>query len=44
VPAVTALMQAGARPDTSDSFWWTNLFVKLADGDEAALTELVVAG
>jgi hypothetical protein len=40
---VTALMQAGARPDTSDSFWWTNLFVKLADGDEAALTELVAA-
>jgi ankyrin repeat protein len=43
VSAVTALVQAGARPDASDSFWWTNLFVKLADGDEAAVTELVAA-
>ena len=43
VPAVTALVQAGARPDASDSLWWTTLFVKLALGDEEAVTELVAA-
>ena len=43
VPAVTALVQAGARPDASDSVWWTTLFVKLAFGDDEAVTELVAA-
>jgi hypothetical protein len=43
VPAVTALVQAGACPYASDAFWWTRLFVGAVSGDEAAVTELVVA-
>jgi ankyrin repeat protein len=43
VPAVTALVQAGACPYTSDSVWWTKLFVDAVNGDEAAVTELVAA-
>jgi ankyrin repeat protein len=43
VPAVTALVQAGACPYASDSFWWTRLFVDAVNGDEAAVTELVAA-
>jgi hypothetical protein len=40
---VTALVQAGVRPDASDPVWWTSLFVKLAFGDEEVVTELVAA-
>jgi ankyrin repeat protein len=43
VPAVTALVQAGACPYASDSVWWTRLFVGAVMGDEAAVTELVAA-
>jgi cytohesin len=43
VPAVTALVQAGACPDASDSVWWTRLFVGAVTGIEAAVTELVAA-
>jgi ankyrin repeat protein len=43
VPAVTALMQAGACPYASDSVWWTRLIVDAVMGDEEALTELVAA-
>jgi ankyrin repeat protein len=41
--AVTALVQAGARPEASDGEWWTTLLVGAVTGDEAALTELVAA-
>ena len=40
---MTALVQAGACPYTSDSVWWTKLFVDAVNGDEAAVTELVAA-
>jgi ankyrin repeat protein len=43
VQAVTALVQAGACPHTSDSVWWTKLFVDAVNGDEVAVTELVAA-
>ena len=43
VPAVTALMEAGACPYASDSVWWTRLFVDAVMGDEEAVTELVAA-
>jgi len=41
--AVTALVQAGARPDASDGEWWTSLFVGALTGDEAAMEELTAA-
>ena len=41
--AVTALVQAGARPYASDYIWWTKLFVDAVTGDEVAVTELVAA-
>jgi len=41
-PAVTALVQAGAC-QASDGEWWTTLFVGALTGDEAALTELIMA-
>jgi ankyrin repeat protein len=41
--AVTALVQAGARPEVSDSEWWTSLLVGAVTGDETALTELIAA-
>jgi ankyrin repeat protein len=41
--AVTALVQAGARPEASDGVWWTTLLVGAVTGDEAALTELIAA-
>ena len=41
--AVTALVQAGARPEASDGEWWTTLLVGAVTGDEAALTELIAA-
>ena len=43
VQAVTALVQAGACPYTSDFIWWTKLFVDAVNGDEVAVTELVAA-
>jgi ankyrin repeat protein len=43
VPAVTALVQAGACPYASDSLWWTRMIVDAVNGDEAAVTELVAA-
>ena len=41
--AVTALVQAGARPEASDGVWWNTLLVGAVTGDEAALTELIAA-
>ena len=43
VPAVTALVQAGACPTASDAFWWIELIVKAVEGDEEAITALVAA-
>jgi ankyrin repeat protein len=43
VPAVTALVQAGACPSASDAFWWIELIVKAVEGDEEAVTALVAA-
>jgi ankyrin repeat protein len=43
VPAVMALVQAGACPEASDSLWWTRLIVDAVNGDEEAVTELVAA-
>jgi ankyrin repeat protein len=43
VPAVTALVQAGACPDASDAVWWIELIVKAVEGDEEAVTALVAA-
>jgi hypothetical protein len=40
---VTALVQAGARPEDSDGVWWTTLLVGAVTGDDAALTELTAA-
>ena len=42
-PAVTALVQAGARPDASDGVWWTTLLVGAVTGDEETMTELIAA-
>ena len=41
--AVTALVQAGARPEASDGVWWTTLLVGAVTNDEAALEELIAA-
>jgi ankyrin repeat protein len=43
VSAVTALVQAGARPEASDGEWWNSLLVGAVTGDEAAMTELIAA-
>jgi ankyrin repeat protein len=40
---VTALVQAGARPEADDDEWWTTLLMGAISGNEAALTELVAA-
>jgi hypothetical protein len=40
---VTALVQAGARPEASDGVWWTTLLVGTVSGDEAAMEELIAA-
>jgi ankyrin repeat protein len=42
-PAVTALVQAGARPELSDGEWWTTLLVGAVTGDVAAMEELIAA-
>jgi ankyrin repeat protein len=41
--AVTALVQAGARPEASDGEWWTTLLVGAVTGDVAAMEELIAA-
>ena len=43
VPAVTALVQAGACPNASDAFWWIELIIKAVEGNEEAVTALVAA-
>jgi ankyrin repeat protein len=43
VPAVTALVQAGACPTASDAVWWIELIVKAIEGDEEAVTALAAA-
>jgi ankyrin repeat protein len=43
VPAVTAMVQAGACPDASDAVWRVDLIVRAVEGDEEAVTALVAA-
>jgi ankyrin repeat protein len=43
VPAVTALVQAGACPNASDAVWWIELIVRAVQGDEEAVTALMAA-
>jgi ankyrin repeat protein len=43
VPAVTALVQAGACPNASDAVWWIELIVRAVQSDEEAVTALMEA-
>jgi hypothetical protein len=43
VPAVTALVQAGACPNASDAVWWIELIIRAVEGDAEAVTALVAA-
>jgi ankyrin repeat protein len=43
VPAVTALVQAGACPTASDAVWWIELIIRAVEGDAEAVTALVAA-
>jgi ankyrin repeat protein len=43
VPAVTALVQAGACSNASDAVWWIELIIRAVKGDEEAVTALVAA-
>jgi ankyrin repeat protein len=43
VPAVTALVQAGACPTASDAVWWIEMIIRAVEGDAEAVTALVAA-